>query len=61
MSSFWNNLHRLVQGQLFNGGYMHGGSATALARDSQPTAIPQKSRPDDRDRTLPHVQIAAYR
>ena len=61
MSAFWNNLHRLVQGQLFNGGYLQGGSATALARKSQPTASPREARPDERDRTLPHVQIAACR
>lgn len=61
MSAFWNNLHRLVQGQLFNGGHLHGDNAAALASSMQPTASPRGARPDERDRTLPHVQTAACR
>jgi hypothetical protein len=61
MSAFWNNLHRLAQGQLFNGGYLHGDNGATPARSSQPTASPPKIRPDERDRTLPHAQIAACR
>ncbi len=58
MAAFWTHLHRLAQGQLFNGGYLDW-------RTLQPTKTP--GRPivgtlrDTPARCLPHTQIVACR
>jgi len=62
MTAFWKNLHRLAQGQLFNGGYLvePPPSATSTARDATQDAR-RKARKLDTRRRLPHLQIAGYR
>jgi hypothetical protein len=59
MSAFWYNLHRLAQGQLFNGGYIGAGAVTTEAART-PTPCKDAQR-DDPNRGLRHVQIAALR
>jgi hypothetical protein len=61
MAAFWTHLHRLAQGQLFNGGHLDW-------RTLQPTKTAEPSerpcRPALRDtpaRCLPHTQIVACR
>jgi len=61
MSAFWVHLHRLAQGQLFNGGYLH-----SLALPPKDAAAPAQRTTTDtlRDtpaRCLPHTQIVACR
>ena len=61
MSAFWKNLHRLAQGQLFNGGHLGAGAVTTdAARTPAPTPC-KDARRDDPNRGLRHVQIAALR
>jgi len=60
MSTFWNHLHRLAQGQLFNGGYL---GPSAAAEQAAKAAAERDKDPcrDDPNRGLHHVQIAALR
>jgi hypothetical protein len=59
MTAFWKNLHRLAQGQLFNGGYLVGPQAVAPKIAPSTPARPQKSALTTGNR-LPHRQIAAF-
>jgi hypothetical protein len=61
MSAFWVHLHRLAQGQLFNGGYLH---ELALPPNDAEASAPRTVGDALRDtpaRCLPHTQIVACR
>ena len=61
MAAFWVHLHKLAQGQLFNGGYL---DARTLQRPSEPATTPARTAAALRDtpaRCLPHTQIVACR
>jgi hypothetical protein len=61
MSAFWKNLHRLAQGQLFNGGHLHGNALPAADAKTPEKPVAKNIRSDGPNRCLPHQQIAAYR
>jgi hypothetical protein len=59
MTAFWKNLHRLAQGQLFNGGYLVGPQAVAPKAAPSTPVRPRERTPTTGNR-LPHRQIAAF-
>jgi len=62
MTTFWKHLHRLAQGQLFNGGYLNAEPEAAPPAAAKPEAERQRTITNEAAARRPrHAPIAAYR
>jgi hypothetical protein len=60
MSTFWKNLHRLSQDQLFTRGYLSPAVAQEMARKRQVADSPENTKPQAKSNP-PWPRLAALR
>ena len=61
MTAFWDHLHRLAQGQLFNGGHLDARTLEPASEPAPPRNAIRDALRDTPARCLPHTQIVACR
>ena len=61
MSAFWNNLHRLAQGLLVNGGYLGASFPSETTEVVATRTAPKKERRTEPARHVPNAPVATCR